>query len=220
MIRPIVRRAVSLFVFVLIAQPAFAKVCERGRRDKGVLADQLQPGRYRLTLVAKRGSGKGAVGEGLLTLNAASYQDRSLRTGEIANDFVELPLMWGWTDAPVDSVGVPLCHEETPPDSADPVFPEILVLAEGLGSPRQPDGAPVLLLATASKRRDGTIAMDDCGAGLFVQGSKDGSFWGVWREWGIVRDGRGTFCLEALGAVTPSPPGAAGTGSAGPRTAL
>lgn len=211
MFQHIFRITTCLCVCWLTAHTAWAEGCKRGRKTEAELSHELAPGRYRLTLVARLGSRSGHTVEGELTLRNASKTDRSPRTGEIAQDLGGLPAMWGWTNAAVEEAGVPLCHEETPPDSVDPLYPGVLVLADRFGLPHRPRGAPVLLVATASNRRDGTITTDGCGVGLFIRGVRKGMFWGSWREWGIARDGRGWFCLEPLQA-TPLNPAVAADG--------
>lgn len=179
--------------------------CEPTQEVPAVLSRALQPGRYRLTLVATEGSKAGASVLGEMTLREPAPEDRSPRTGEPARDRGRTPTLWGWTDADVDAAGVPLCDGGTSPDSDDPVYPGVVVDKFNSQSIRQPEEAPVLLLATVSNLRNGTRKLDGCGASLFVQGERDGVFWGSWMEGGIRLDGRGRFCLEPLAAAHNAP---------------
>ena len=161
----------------------------------------MQEGEYQIIFVATRGSDDGSFSEGRLVLKATSEEDRSPATGEVASDFGPLsenPL-YGWVDADLDAVGAPICHDgaEPPPDSRDPVYPGVLVLSVDWEK-KYPEGTPVLTVATMSNQRNGTISTDGCGIGLWVHEVTPEGFSGVWREWGIIRNGRGRFCAARV----------------------
>jgi len=168
------------------------------------LDEVLKPGEYELVLVATEGSHRGRRVAGPLTLRSASPSDRSPRTGEIAEDFADTPL-FGWVDFDLLAVGAPICFEEPhpSPDSRDPVFPGVLVQQYDFGIDlglKHPAHTPILLIGTLSNIRTQNGWLDGCGIGLFVQAFTDGRFVGEWKEWGIVADGRGYFCLQQAGA--------------------
>jgi hypothetical protein len=164
---------------------------------------RLSAGAYELSFVATRGSRQGKTLHGRLLLAPTAKTDRSPRTGEIAKDpdIRHVPL-YGWLDANLLEVGAPLCPGglAPPPASRDPVFPGVIVLAIdpawNLGDRvKRPPGAPVLVIGTLANMRDGTIGLDGCGIGLFVQAASGDCWRGEWSEFGLQYDGAGTFSL-------------------------
>lgn len=162
----------------------------------------LRSGSYHLTLVATEGSRRGRSTSGTLRLSAAAATDRSPRTGTgVGNDVQRAPF-YGSTDIDFAAVGAPVFRPRTngawpSPGSEDPVFPGVLVL-EGQHPVDSGRASATILIATVQNRRDGAVALDGAGIGLSVRGGKGSLFQGPWREWGLIVDGRGFFCLELL----------------------
>lgn len=150
---------------------------------------QLLEGSYEIKLVAARGSRKGAIASGRLTLlraPAAHWMGSNL---------------YGYTDLDFDDVGAPLLGEGAPvPSSRDPEAPGVLVASSE-------DGVPILLVGTTANRDPGgttlpnglkllTLSSDGSGIGLRVHEASEQGILGRWSEWGLVRDGGGTFCAQ------------------------
>lgn len=55
--------------------------------------------------------------------------------------------------------------------------------------------ALILVTGTGANIRDGGYRLDGCGIGLFVQDRGWRCLRGEWMEWGLERDGAGTFTL-------------------------
>jgi hypothetical protein len=161
----------------------------------------LAPGEYRLSLTATDGSQKGGAVNDTATLRPASAGDRSPRTGERAKDDGNAQiLLYGWTGADLSAVGAPLCPDgvEPPPDSRDPVYPGLLVtrVPFGLGGPFTGTKlVTTILVATVANLRNGEHWTDGCGFGMYVLRMDGDCFIGDWKEWGLRRDGRGSFRL-------------------------
>lgn len=161
----------------------------------------LKIGEYKLYLTATEGSHRGAKAEGIVTLAAATKNDRSPRTGEIAKDpSGGPPLLYGWTNTDLKRVGAPLCsdHPHPSPDSNDPVYPGIIVERVPYG----PEGpftgrseVSAVLVGTLSSLRNGEVWTDGCGFGMFVLSWNGQCHTGKWSEWGLKHDGRGEFRL-------------------------
>ncbi|MDA8020313.1 MAG: carboxypeptidase-like regulatory domain-containing protein [Thermoanaerobaculia bacterium] len=162
------------------------------KQQSGDLTPSLPgAGEYELKMAATWGSQKGTATTGRLVLFAATTEDRSPRTGEIADDFGDPPLLWGHTTLDPGRVGIPTCEGDVPPDSEDPVYPGVVVIES---SPV--DDLPALLISTLTNIRDGSLYLDGCGVGLFIEERTPSGWRGKWREWGIVQDGRGTFTIR------------------------
>lgn len=97
----------------------------------------------------------------------------------------------------------------TPPGSRDPIYPGVLVKVSELGEEGYPPLTPVLKIGTVSQTRNPVIASDEkgenielatdgMGIGMWVTWADESGFGGVWQEYGIVYDGRGTFCATRL----------------------
>jgi hypothetical protein len=163
---------------------------------------RLRPGDYTLSMTATSGSRAGRSIEGPLTLVATTGTDVSPRTG--ARVAPPPPIHWtplrGWIDSDLRVVGAPLCDEATPPSSRDPVYTGVLVLKLERDTKLETrvarrDDDPILITGTGGNIRDGKPRLDGCGIGLFVQGKSFRCLRGEWKEWGLERDGRGTFEL-------------------------
>lgn len=137
-------------------------------------------------------------------MKPTSAADTSPRTGQRAERHVDTRYtpLYGWTDIDLKGVAAPICPEgpEPLPSSQDPVFPGVLVLKldprwkfESRVTYRK--DAPILVIGTGTNLRDGTMILDGCGIGLFVQDRDGRCLRGEWAEWGLEVDGRGTFTL-------------------------
>lgn len=112
--------------------------------------------------------------------------------------------LWGWVDIDLDAIGAPVIPGEgPPPNSRDPITPGVLVY-QGVSTENSPAPAPVLLVGTNGQTRNPVIqstdtgdiieiSSDGSGIGLKVKKVNAGGFKGTWSEYGIIRDGRGTF---------------------------
>ncbi len=162
---------------------------------------QLKAGDYSIVFVATKGRWKGKRTSGTLWLREASPDDRSPRTGEIAQDFANrIPPLFGWLDADLSIVGAPIRHDskvEPSPKSQDPVYPGVLVHFLDWGKD-YPHGTPVLTVSTVSNLRNGTNYTDGTGIGLWVHSVTSNGFSGVWREWGMAVGGHGHFCANKI----------------------
>lgn len=172
---------------------------------------QLAAGEYEVVMRATRGPNAGQSTRGTLHLVASKASDRSPETGRgpWAVGSIEYPF-YGWMEMDFDAIGAPiLAGEGNSPMSKDPIDPGVLAQA-----PIEEGGAPVLLVGTEGQTRnsslpaedgaidDGSvrfvISTDGSGIGLSVHRSGPGGFKGQWKEWGIVRGGRGTFCARSV----------------------
>lgn len=123
-------------------------------------------------------------------LDVGEYE---LRMAEIADDFGDPPLLWGYTTLDPERVGIPICEGHVPPDSEDPVYPGVVLIES---SPV--DDLPALLSSTMTNHRDGTLTLDGCGVGLLIEERTPSGWRGKWSEWGILKDGRGTFTIRKI----------------------
>jgi hypothetical protein len=162
----------------------------------------LAPGEYRLSLAATEGSRAGNAIEGVTTLRVASASDFSPCTNARAKDY-EQPLLYGWTPTDFAGVGAPLCIDRPHPsaNSQDPVHPGLLVIKVpyGPGSPfTGKKEVSAILVATLSNLRTGELWVDGCGFAMYVLRWDGHCHAGEWKEWGLRKDGRGTFrlCLK------------------------
>jgi hypothetical protein len=160
----------------------------------------LKAGEFSLTLVATEGPQRDSSVSGPLWLWPTSVSDSSPRTGKraVATDTLRTPF-YGATDVNFDAVGAPVFRhgpsDPTPsPDSRDPVYPGVLVFA-GNRPGNSVGASATLVIGTLSNMRDGLISGDGEGIGLWVRAFDENAFVGDWSEWGIVRGGRGYFCL-------------------------
>jgi hypothetical protein len=182
---------------VLPVGSALAQPCEDVSAQPQSLAAQLMnPGSFRLTLVATRGRKIGGITEGVLELRPTSSSDKSPQTGELASDrnIADVPL-YGWVTADWRLIDAPVGDERA--GSRDPVFPGVLAIfaswKEGYSS-----RTPVLLISTVSNRRAGEIMTDGGGIGLWVRKLDERGFAGEWSGWGIAISGSGYFCATPL----------------------
>jgi len=161
----------------------------------------LRPGAYSLSLTATEGSRQGGVAEGALMLVAPRATDTSPRTGERAKDTRSgAPLFYGWTGVNLTLVGAPMCggNHHPSPDSQDPVYPGVVVIRVPYG----PGGAftgggevSTVLVGTLSNLRNGDGWTDGCGFAMYMLTWDGQCNAGKWNEWGLRKDGRGTFRL-------------------------
>ncbi len=159
----------------------------------------LPEGEYRLSLTATRGSRAGASAEGPAWLHATSSDDVSPRTGKRAKDQVPSSL-YGWTGIDLKLVGAPLCPDspEPSPASRDPTAPGLLVIearAPQRGTSSGERKVPTILVATLTNLRHGKSWLDGCGFAMYVLGRDGPCYTGQWSEWGLLRDGQGSFRL-------------------------
>lgn len=161
----------------------------------------LQPGWYRLTVIETASGQHHHTNrvEGTLRLWATSPTDRSPSTGtRAAPDSAGSTPFFGATDIAWRQVHAPLAAtaDVNQPASAstDPVYPGVLALKTNW----DPHTSYVLTVGTVSNRRDGQVAVDGWGIGLWVQRAlPGGGFSGTWKEWGRVAAGRGYYCAVA-----------------------
>jgi hypothetical protein len=154
----------------------------------------LKPGTYNLTLVAKRGSRKGASSQGRLILLSATASDTSPVTGKVAQDSYGPPWFYGWTDVDFQRIAAPICTNSAAPDptSRDPMRPGALVPSINLR------GQTMVLIGTLWNLRDGSQYVDGCGIALSVENSAGNCYRGSWDRWGIVANGSGSFRACAI----------------------
>jgi len=188
--------SLALLVSVTARQASTQGLCSAPEHPAS-FHDSLRAGGYTLTLVATEGTKRGERVSGQLWLWRTSPRDSSTRTGKVAVkvDTAAAPF-YGATDLQFAVVAAPVYSDgseaEPAPDSRDPVYPGVLVLA---GNPHDSMAAlATLLISTVSNRRDGVWTLDGAGIALRIR-SSGGQLKGDWKEWGIVYNGRGYFCL-------------------------
>jgi hypothetical protein len=195
------RQTLSILPLVLFVQPTVAQECEVvDEIPASFEGSAIRPGTYRLVMIATSGSRTGASTEGMLTLRPTSPTDSSPTTSREVRDSLgtETPL-YGWTDLDFQSIGAPIGESSDPsPLSRDPTSPGVLVTI-GRWDDRYPEDTPVLLVSTASNRRDGAIVLDGGGIGLSVRRLAPDGFSGEWYRWGIAISGSGHFCAWRVG---------------------
>jgi hypothetical protein len=169
-------------------------------RSSTALEVPLKAGEYTLTLFATDGPKKGRQVSGQLWLWHTSATDSSPRTGKRAvdTDTVRMPF-YGATRLNFEAVGAPVFRpgssDPTPAaDSRDPVYPGVVVFAGNEPGDSVPASA-TLVIGSLSNMRDGLEGLDGAGIGLWVRSADNHKLVGDWSEWGIVRGGRGYFCL-------------------------
>jgi len=161
---------------------------------KSFVGIHLQPGKYKVTLVAISGKRKGASTAGDLTLISTSKKDISPKTGKSAYDaenLAETPL-YGSITIDFAAVNAPVTNLS---GSLDPVYPDVLVHVIGFEGI---EGQPAVVIGSEGNRRDGVSILDGSGIGLFVQEIRDTGFAGKWDAWGIVHGGSGYFCADRI----------------------
>jgi hypothetical protein len=157
---------------------------------------------YRLRITATEGPMKGHSALGAFSLRKTSADDRSSSGVRAKDRNLAAHPLFGWTDVQFDEVGAPMARAEPDrpepsPTSTDPVFPGVLVdIGWKPSRPRgRPQDAPIIWIASAANRRDGSMVLDGGGIVLFVMKRSTDCLTGVWQEAGIIRLGRGTFEL-------------------------
>ena len=120
----------------------------------------------------------------------------------------------GWTTVDFKALGI---QSDTPPDSQDPENPGVLVweppptFASVMKSmkvqqiPRQPPGAPVLLIGTVENRKATRGMQDGGGFGLFVQSKEGQCLLGRWVPFGLVKGPEGQFRMCRSSGRPPNP---------------
>ena len=184
---------------MLPGRVAVGEACEDvSAKPQYLAAPIMNPGSFRLTLVATSGRKIGGIAEGVLDLRPTSSSDRSPQTGEPAKDrnIADVPL-YGWVAADWRLIDAPVGDEQA--RSRDPVYPGVLAVFASWKEGYTPN-TPVLLISTASNRRNGEILLDGGGIGLRVRHLSEAGFAGEWSGWGIAISGGGYFC------ATPLPP--------------
>jgi hypothetical protein len=93
-----------------------------------------------------------------------------------------------------------LCFEGPEPaaDSQDPVYPGLLVQKVPYGAKGPFTGkdlVPVILVATVGNLRNGESWTDGCGFAMYLLARDGACYTGAWSEWGLRKDGRGSFRL-------------------------
>jgi hypothetical protein len=126
--------------------------------DHSDRAIALASGECVLYMAADTGSKAGRSTRGLAELRPTTLDDRSPRTGEQAFLPPDLTALYGWTNANLAAVGAPICSGplNPAPDSREPVYPGILLLAWSLGVSdwhQQPVGAQVPTISSFSNVR-------------------------------------------------------------------
>ena len=157
------------------------------------------PGKYRLTLIAGRGSRVGARATGTLTLFPTSGADRSPTTpnGRAGADTAAYP-MYGATNLDLTRVGAPLMPDVffPAPTSLDPLRPGVLVHVD-YAHGRADASSIELLIGTRENLRDnhGFVMTDGAGIVLSVCRIIRGRVVGEWRNYGMVVNGSGEFYI-------------------------
>src|SRR5262245_57054586 len=103
-----------VFCLVLPVGTALGEACEDvSAMPQSLAAPIIEPGSFRLTLVATRGRKIGGITEGVLNLRPTSSSDRSTQTGQLARDrnIADVPL-YGWVIADWTLVDAPVGHEQ------------------------------------------------------------------------------------------------------------
>jgi hypothetical protein len=59
--------------------------------------------------------------------------------------------------------------------------------------PKDRADRPIIVIGTLSNLRTGSLYVDGCGIGLFVNDWDGTCYRGTWGKWGIVAGGSGTF---------------------------
>lgn len=176
---------------------ALAETCEDvSSLPQSLAAPLMNPGSFRLTLVATSGRKLGGIAEGVLDLRATNSNDRSPRTGEVASgrDIADVPL-YGWATADWSLVDARVVKERA--ESRDPVFPGVLVMFASWKDGYAPR-TPVVVISSVAHRGSGDIVTDGGGIGLWVRKLDDAGFAGEWSGWGIAMSGSGYFCATRL----------------------
>jgi len=180
----------SLAAFALVAAGCASLCLEPGKPNATV--GDLLPGEYRLLLTATEGSRGGRQVRGRLWLVRDEHHWSETKLyGHVQLDFA--------------AVAAPMDFGEGPdPKSEDPRNPGVLVLVDSS------EKIPVLAVGTVSNKNpvigrtpDGSEEIiegsaDGAGIGLWVHRISNRGFVGRWAEWGIVVDGRGTFCATRV----------------------
>ncbi len=164
---------------------------------------QPNPGEYRLTMVAIRGSRRGESRTGPLHLEKSRAVDGKRITfrNEFLPDTAE-HLLIGHTSVDLLGVGAPMARSNDAVEpswtSRDKTHPGVLVLvARRYGT--DSISAVDLLIGTVSNHRDGSNWLDGAGIHLSVNEISDSTFAGHWGAWGIIHDGSGYFCARRVG---------------------
>jgi hypothetical protein len=128
-------------------------------------------------------------------LTKTAVTDRSPRTGRTppTADTVLIPL-YGAVSIDFDAVAALL--GDNSPTSVDPIYPG--VLAFNLHNRSAPYRGPTLLIGSIGNTRDGMIGLDGSGIALEVLSVSDHGFAGTWGPAGIVVNGSGYFCADAV----------------------
>lgn len=151
------------------------------------------PGPYDLSIRATSGSRVGQSTAGPLQLKLESAPSP-------AQEY-----LWGYTDVDFSLVGAPIVEDESAPspNSNDPLHPGV-ILAYRYRAEHSTSRTPVLLIGTVENRtaapnqdpeasRNLLVSSDGGGIGLWIESVSDSTFRGRWSEWGILKDGSGTF---------------------------
>jgi hypothetical protein len=168
--------------------------------NKSVPVKEIEPGNYRVRLIATHGSKTGSAVTGSLWLRRTGAGDVSPTTGDKPpreEDRRRIPL-YGALEAPLELVGAPIDHsgKSAPhPRSGDPIRPGVLVHIIDWDT-RYPKGTPVLTVGSLSNLRTGELGTDGPGIAMWVHAVDDAGFSGRWGEWGLLVDGRGYFCAD------------------------
>lgn len=162
-------------------------------------SESFTPGKYRLILIAGRGSRVGARASGTLTLLPASGADRSpTEPNEPASTDTAGYPMYGATDLDFTRVGAPLMSDGffPAPRSLDPLRPGVLVRVDAARG-RVDSPSIELLIGTRDNLRDnrGFVMTDGAGIVLSVRRIVRERVFGEWRNYGMVVDGSGEFYI-------------------------
>jgi hypothetical protein len=80
----------------------------------------------------------------------------------------------------------------------DPIYPEILLSAQQIGSTVSSDVGRMTLLTNGAGRRDGVYINDGGGTGMSLKRVDSQGFRGDFEPWGEQVDEKGYYCAERV----------------------
>jgi hypothetical protein len=132
-----------------------------------------------------------------LWLWPTSMQDRSSRTGTTPqpNDTAIHPL-YGLSMVDSGPITAERLHRLL--RAMDPIYPEVLVEAQQIGSTVSKELGRMILLINGAGRRDGVHIEDGGGTGMSLKQLDSRGFRGEFEPWGGQVDEKGYYCAERI----------------------